>query len=419
MKRWMVVLILGFAVYAAGILMYFGWADIYSLPPEMLGTNVDPETFMSPDQIQRAEALSRVRSIVYFIETPLQLILMVLLVGISIRFRKTVERLTRRRVLQLGLFVLLFLSLVYALMLPFDYLMLLVERHYGVSNVATGTWLTDRAKNLGIEWVTSSLLFLGLLAIMRRSPRRWWVWVWMLSIPLLLFVQFIQPVIIEPLYNEFIPLREGPLKKELLRLAAESGISSENIYEVNMSERTNQLNAYVSGIGSNARVVLWDTTLEKLEPREILVVMAHEMGHYAERHIFWGSGFGLLLSFGLVWAGSRFYEVLIRNWGTSRGLSGPGDLAALPLLLAVVSLFTLLVTPLNNTASRLMEVRADRYAMRLTGDGAAAASAFQKLAATNLSPVTQPRLLQLFLGTHPTIEKRIRYFNQYKDTSAP
>ncbi|MFD7523687.1 MULTISPECIES: M48 family metallopeptidase [Paenibacillus] len=413
MKNWKVVLILGFAVYAAAVGFYFGRGDIYSLPSGSAGTSIDPHTFMSEGEIGRAEVLSRIRSIVYFLQTPLQLVLLILLVGTAIRFRDRIEGWTRRYLLRTGLFVFLFLLVVYVLMLPFDYFMLSVERHYGVSNVSLGTWLVDHAKNLGIEWLTTTFVLLLVLALMKRSPRKWWLWLWAFSVPLLLFLQFIQPVIIEPLYNEFAPLRAGELKKELLHLASQAGIAADDVYEVNMSERTNQLNAYVSGIGSNARVVLWDTLLQKMDTREILVVMAHEMGHYAERHVFWGSGLGLVMSFGLLWGGSRIYEIAVRNWGRAKGLRGPRDMAGLPLLLAIVTLLTLAVTPIDNAASRLMESRADSYAMKMTGDGQAGVSAFQKLAAANLSPVTQPALLQWFLGSHPTIEERIRYFGEF------
>lgn len=413
MRNGKVMLILGFAVYAAAVGLYFGRGDIYSLPPGSAGSSIDPHTFMSEGAIGRAEALSRIRSIMYFLQTPLQLVLLILLVGTAIRFRDRVEGWTRRYLLRTGLFVFLFLLVVYVLMLPFDYFMLSVERHYGISNVGLDTWLVDHVKNLGIEWVTTTFVLLLILALMKRSPRKWWLWLWAFSVPLMLFLQFLQPVIIEPLYNDFTPLRAGELKKELLHLASQAGIPADDIYEVNMSERTNQLNAYVSGIGSNARVVLWDTLLQKMDTREILVVMAHEMGHYAERHVFWGSGWGLAVSFGLLWGGSRIYEITVRNWGRARGLRGPRDMAGLPLLLAVVSLLTLAAAPINNAVSRLMEVRADSYAMKVTGDGEAGVSAFQKLAAANLSPVTQPAVIQWFLGSHPTIEKRIRYFGEF------
>src|SRR5699024_8934028 len=115
------------------------------------------------------------------------------------------------------------------------------------------------------------------------------------------FMMFIQPVVIAPLYNDFYPLKDKELEEKILNLADEADIPADHVFEVNMSEKTNALNAYVTGIGSNSRIVLWDTTLERLSDREILFIMAHEMAHYVEKHIYFGMAGYLLLSFIGLW----------------------------------------------------------------------------------------------------------------------
>ena len=108
--------------------------------------------------------------------------------------------------------------------------------------------------------------------------------------PFTIFMMFVQPVLIDPLYNDFYPLKDKALEEQILSLADRANIPAEHVFEVDMSEKTNSLNAYVTGVGSNSRIVLWDTTLEKLTDKEILFVMAHEMAHYVEKHIYIGIG---------------------------------------------------------------------------------------------------------------------------------
>ncbi|WP_249712589.1 M48 family metalloprotease, partial [Bacillus cereus] len=110
------------------------------------------------------------------------------------------------------------------------------------------------------------------------------LYAWLLTIPFTIFVMIIQPVVIDPLYNDFYPLKNKELETKILSIAEQANIPAEHVYEVNMAQKTNSLNAYVTGIGSNSRIVLWDTTLNRLTDNEILVIMAHEMGHYEEKH---------------------------------------------------------------------------------------------------------------------------------------
>ncbi|GFZ90845.1 putative metalloprotease YhfN [Paenibacillus marchantiophytorum] len=413
MKRLYVGLIAIFAVYVLTFVVYLLKGDLFHIPLEMVGTQADPHTFMTNEEIAKAESLSRIRSLAYFVSSPLQIGLTLVLLGAAVRFRNGVEKLFRASFLQMAAFVLLFSLLMDVLFLPVDLFLYRMDRAYGISTETLAIFWSDQGKDFVVN-LLGTIVMAGLFRwLLRRSPRRWWIGFWFISIPIILFITFIQPVVLDPLYNDFQPLQNQALKQQILQLAAQSHIPADQVYQVNMSERTSAINAYVNGIGGNARIVLWDTMLQKLQPDEILTVMAHEMGHYVERHIYLGLLYGIALSFVGFWLASLAYRFFIRRWGSIWGIKGEQDLAALPVLLLIVTLMSFVSAPAQNAFSREIEHRADVYAMRMTGDGSAAIRAFQQIAKVNLSPVTQPKLVQWFRGSHPTIMERIRYFEQF------
>lgn len=413
MKKFYIGCVAAFISYCLIVMMIFLRGDLFHIPASLVGTAADPHTFMTAAQIQKAEALSRIHSLSFFISTPLQMGILIALFGTSVRFRNLSERVTRSGIVQVGLFILLFSLLTDVLFLPIDYFLFRIDHTYGISTETIGMFWSDHAKSFGIS-LLGTLVVVGIYrAVAKWSPQRWWLWLWGVSIPLIVFVTFIQPVVLDPLYNKFEPLQNQELKQQILALAAQAHIPADQVYQVNMSERTNAINAYVSGIGGNARIVLWDTTLQKLTPDEILIVMAHEMGHYAEKHIYWGLAYVIALSFFGFWLAFHAFRWMLRRFGASSGLRGERDLAALPLLMLLMLVMSFAAAPLENAFSRQMEHRADAYAIHMTGDGNAAIHAFQQIAKENLSPVTQPAMVQWFRGSHPTILERILYFEQF------
>ncbi|OAS20764.1 hypothetical protein A8708_18970 [Paenibacillus oryzisoli] len=414
MTRFYIGCVAAFISYCLLVMLIFLRGDLFHIPMELVGTAADPHTFMTAAQISKAESLSRIHSLSFFISAPLQMGIMVALFGIAVRMRTFAERISRSGVLQTLWFVLLFSLLTDLLFLPIDYLLFRIDHAYGMSTESLGMFWGDHAKSLLIS-LAGSLVMVGIFrGISRWSPRRWWLWLWGVSIPLLVIVTFLQPVVLDPLYNKFEPLQNQELKTQILDLAAQAHIPTDQVYQVNMSERTPAINAYVSGIGGNARIVLWDTTLEKLTPDEILTVMAHEMGHYVEKHIYWGLAYGIALSFAGFWLAFHAFRWILRRFGAALGLRGERDLAALPILLLLMMGMSFVSAPMQNAFSRVIEHRADQYAMRMTGDGNAAIHAFQQIAKENLSPVTQPKVVQWFRGSHPTIMERILYFEQFQ-----
>ncbi|MCR8643198.1 M48 family metallopeptidase [Paenibacillus sp. N1-5-1-14] len=401
-------------VYSLGVAWYVWKGNFFGVDAKFTGTLIDPHTFMTGDQIERAEIMSRIGTWYFFVHPFLMIGVLIGLLRFSTGLRTIVEKWFRSPFLQFPAYALFFSLILTLIFVPVSYVFHLLSRTYGVSKESTTVWITDLIKNFWLEWVGTALIFGIIYILLRKVQKRAWLWMWIITIPLTLFLTFLQPVVIDPLFNKFEPLANGQLKQDILHLANEAQIPAHDVYQVNMSERTGGINAYVNGIGSNARIVLWDTTLDKLRTDEILTIMAHEMGHYVERHIYWGLAFGLLSSLAVIGLGFWLLTWSIGKWGHHFGIRGRGDFAAYPVLVAIVTLISFASSPIQNGFSRVIEHRADAYAMQMTHDGDAAIRAFQKIAKESLAPVTEPTLVQWFTGSHPTIEDRMVYFNQYK-----
>ena len=197
------------------------------------------------------------------------------------------------------------------------------------------------------------------------------------------------------------------LEHRILELAAKAGISADRVYEVDMSAKTNTMNAYVSGIGSWLRIVLWDTTLKQLKEQEILVIMAHEMGHYEMHHLEWSAVGAVGSSLVMLTAGGLLFIWLVKRWGASFGIRSVSDMTALPLALLLLAVFSFVSLPVSNLVSRQAESAADAYGLKLMGSAEGAVSMHQKLAVSSLSDVDPPLLVSLFRSSHPSDMERI------------
>lgn len=418
MKRFVRGFILFYVVYLAAIAVYFFvWAKT-GIPADAKGTPADPAGFMDAARLSDSIAYNRWRHFISFASIPLEwgVYLLLLLSGFSRWIRNCSERLTGIFVVQM-LVCFGALSLISAaVFFPVDLISYRLSQHYGISVQPGSDWLRDQ----GISFAVNSLIgFITLTAIfffVRRYPRNWWLPVWLLAVPFLVFIMYLQPVVIDPLYNHFQSLQNGTLKREILQLAARADIPADDVYEVDMSKETNAMNAYVNGIGPHLRIVLWDTTVRQLRPREVLFIMAHEMAHYVKHHIVWSVALALAgLLIGLFLASKILLRVL-QNMGARLNLSHPGDLAGLPLVLLILSLLSFAGEPAQAAVSRQFERSADAYAIHLTGDRQAAISAFQKISSSSLSEINPPSLVKWIQYDHPTMLERIQYLEHVKLT---
>ncbi|ANB60729.1 M48 family metallopeptidase [Anoxybacteroides amylolyticum] len=406
----------GYIVYCIGIIGYFFLFAHPSIPSQWKGTAADPATFLTPNEQLLSEQYSRWKNVLFFLSIPYDwlIYLFILWLGIGKTLQRSAERTTKWFVLQVAFYMFWLSLLVTIWTLPIDWISYHISRAYGVSTQPISSWLHDQMINFLIQTAVFFLIALVIYSFIRRFDKRWWLYAWLVSVPLTVFFMFIQPVVIDPLYNDFYPLKDKALEGKILALAEKAHIPADHVFEVNMSEKTNALNAYVTGIGSHARIVLWDTTLERLQEREILFIMAHEMGHYVMKHIYWGVAGTILLLFVGLFITNRVVKWLIRTWGNSFHLQKIHEFASFPLFLLVFSLLSFVASPTVNFVSRQEEHAADQYAIQRTHDPEAAISAFQKLTKAGLSEVNPPTLVKIFRYTHPTIFERIVFLEQIK-----
>jgi Zn-dependent protease with chaperone function len=261
-----------------------------------------------------------------------------------------------------------------------------------------------------------------LFVILRGSPRRWWFYFWLASLPILIFLMFISPFVLEPLFFEFKPMAETQpaLAAEIEQLVQHGGLTipQSRIYEMTASAKLQSVNAYVSGIGASKRVVVWDTTIARMTPPEILFVVGHEMGHYVLHHIPKGIAFlaGVLLVF--FFLGDRGLRALLAWRGARWSIRAPGDWASLPILFLLLSVFSFLFTPIDNAVSRHFEHQADQFGLEVTHGivpdaPEAAARAFEILGEVDLEDPKPSWIDKIWFDDHPPIDERIRFARSY------
>lgn len=327
---------------------------------------------------------------------------------VSARLRDLAEARGKNRLLQAFIYYPLLMLVYGALTLPLAlYSSYLLPHQYGLSNQTPAGWIMDLAKRFAIGALIAPPLIAFLYWSIRRSPRRWWLGFWLASIPLLIGAVLLVPLVIDPLFNRFGPLQDQDLRAKIIRLAERAGIENSRVFEVDASVRTKQVNAYVTGLGGSARIVLWDTLLQRLDEEEALFVMAHEMGHYVERHVPIGLALSICGSLVLLFVVDRASRVALARRGERWGVRGLDDLASLPLLLLVLSLLNFLGSPVESAISRTIESRADQFALNLTEDPRAGMTAYVKLSELNLSHPDPPPFIEFWMFSHPPLQDRI------------
>jgi Zn-dependent protease with chaperone function len=291
-----------------------------------------------------------------------------------------------------------------------------LEHRFALSNQSFGDWALDQGKALAFQIVAVGVLPLLALAmrIVDAHPRRWWLWLSLGALPVAAASVLLQPLVFDPLFNKFTPLHDASLRDDILALARRADIPARNVYEVDMSTKTKKVNAYMTGFGSSQRIVLWDTTLKQMSRDEILFVMGHEMGHYVLHHIWKGLAWVAAGSFAVLWLTAWFARALLARFGGRWNVHAAGDLAAIPLLFAVLMWVNYLGAPVANAISRGVEHEADVFALEITHDNDAGARSFLKLAEGNRSDPEPAGWVKLLLFTHPPLGDRIRFALDYK-----
>lgn len=254
------------------------------------------------------------------------------------------------------------------------------EHAYGMATQSFGPWFGQQLVALGVSTVITALAVGALYAAIRRAGERWWLWGTVTSVGLLTLTLLISPVWIDPLFNTYKPVENGEIKSAVLTLARADGVPVDNVYEFDASRQTTRVSANVSGIFGSAAVRLNDNLLRRTSLPEIRAVMAHELGHYVMNHVYkMIATFALLMLAAFLFAKWLMDRLLARH-AVRLGLQGVGDVASLPLLSAVLSVFLFFATPVTNTLIRTQEVEADRFGLNLAREPHGEAEVDLKLA---------------------------------------
>ena len=340
---------------------------------------------------------------------------LLLFTGLSARLRDAARGIGRNRFFTIAVYGILFTLVTFVLDLPLAFYDGFVRQHaYGLSDQTAGKWWSDSLTALGIGCVFTALVLWFPYWLLRQSPRRWWLYTGLAVAPLLAFLLFVTPIWIEPLFNDFGAMKDKALEAKILALAGRAGIAGSRVYEVNKSVDTKTVNAYVTGFLNTKRIVLWDTTLAKLNGREVLLVMGHEMGHYVLGHTFQFIVLGTALALLGLWVIHVTAGGLIARYRGRFGFSELSDVASLPLILLLFGLVGFVLSPAVLAFSRHTEHEADRFGLEITRDNHDCATAFVKLQQENLSNPRPGLLYKLWRSSHPPLGERIDFCNDYR-----
>jgi Zn-dependent protease with chaperone function len=338
-----------------------------------------------------------------------------LFTGFSARIRDWAKSIGKSWFLVIGIYFAIFLIINFALDFPLSYYQGYVRQHaYGLSNQTFGKWFKDELIGLGLGIVFGFLFLWIPYLLIKKSPQRWWLYTGLLAVPFLILSILIQPVWIAPLYNQFGPMKNKELEAKILQLAERAGIEGGRVYEVNKSEDTKALNAYVTGFGATKRIVLWDTIIKKMNEDELLFVMGHEMGHYVLGHVWKTILFLSALIIGALYAIHRTAGWLINKYHQRLGFTDLSDVASLPLLILLFSAYFLIIAPVILAYSRHNEHEADRFGLEITRNNRAAATAFVKLQLENLAVPRPNIIIKVWEASHPPLGERIDFSNEYR-----
>ena len=282
----------------------------------------------------------------------------------SVRMRDWAERITRFRWLQTALYSVQYLLVSTLILLPWTaYEGYFREHQYGMSNQDIWAWLGDQLKGLLILLILGTLALVAIYAVILKTGKTWWVWGTGVALIFLLVSAIITPNYLEPVFNKFYPLADGPLKQQILSLARANQVPATQVYEFDASKQTTKMSAHVSGMLGSARISMNDNLMDRASPEEIKAVLGHEMGHYVLNHEYKGFVFlAVIALFGFAFVAWSFDRVAARN-ASRWGVRGVADVAGLPLLFALFTVYMLVLTPVLNTITRTMEIEADAFGL--------------------------------------------------------
>lgn len=336
----------------------------------------------------------------------------------SARWRDLAEQRTRFKTLQVAIYAMIYVIVTWLLTFPLVvYQRFFREHAYGLATQTFGPWFGEQLIEFAIDLIASTLLMIALFAVFRRAPRTWWIWGAGVVICFLTLGILIAPVYIEPLFNRYKPLADASISEPILAMARANQIPVTQVFEVDASRQSNRVSANVAGFLGTTRNALNDNLLKQCTLPEIRYVMAHEMGHYVLNHISkFLVNFSLLALIAFAVAKVAF-EGAVRRWGQRWGVRGIDDVAGVPLLLLIFGSISFLLTPVNNTVTRVAEIEADAFGINTAREANGMAAVALKLGTyRKLDPTP---LEEFIFFDHPSGRARIRMAMDWKAAHLP
>ncbi|PYV78679.1 MAG: peptidase M48 [Acidobacteria bacterium] len=282
----------------------------------------------------------------------------------SARMRDLAERITRFMPIHAIVYWIEYLALTFILGFPIAYYEGYVREHkYGLATQTFGPWMNDQFKALLVGIVLGAIAVPILFGIVRRLEKTWWIWGALVSVIFAAIGTMIAPIFIFPIFNKITPLNDPKVTAPILSLARANGIPAREVYMIDASRQTTRMSANVSGFGKTMRITMNDNLLRRGSPEEVQGVMGHEMGHYVLHHIYWGTLFiAVVMVIFFAFLRSAL-EWSLARWGQKWEVRGIGDIAVLPLVFLLASIFFFILTPIINTQTRTQEHEADMYGL--------------------------------------------------------
>jgi len=379
---------------------------------------------LSKETYDKAVAYSRAGYLLHFISVAWDLVVLVALLGwrVIAKIRDAAVKATANLIGQAIVFVGALTIVTGILDLPISIYWHHLSLSYQQSIQGWGSWFWDWTKGELVGIVLATIAALTLFLVIRWKPRTWWLFFWFASIPLLLALVLITPWVLDPMFNKFAPLgdKHADLVQSIERLTQKAGmpIPRERMFLMEASAKTNQINAYVTGLGASKRVVVWDNTIRKMAPDEVLFVVGHEMGHYVLGHVVKGIAFGLAGIFVAVYIAYHALQRMLAKWGEKWGVRGQQDWAALTVVVLIFSVIGFFAEPIGNGFSRTQEHAADVYGLEVThgiiaNSNEAAAHAFQVMGESDLADPNPSPFITIWLYSHPPLAERLKFAHEY------
>ncbi|HEX5236429.1 MAG TPA: M48 family metallopeptidase [Silvibacterium sp.] len=379
---------------------------------------------LPPDKLAKAVALYHARTWAYFGDVAWTVVALWVLIRLraGAAIRDLAARGSRRLWVQGIIAAPIWVLILIALGLPVALLMQHVDLVYGISVEPWSMWWADFGKSSGLTLVFGTIALSVLYALMRRSQARWWLWFWIITLPVEAAAIFLVPVLIDPMFDHFSPLAHADpaLVLQLERVAARGHlhIPPSRMYVMDASAKVTGPNAYVTGYGASKRIVVWDTTLHELPQDEILATYGHEQGHYVLQHIPKGFLFSAAVMLIFFWIGYRVLLWAVRSFGGSWRIPSIEDWSSIGLLLLVLTVLSFFAEPVGNAFSRQIEHQADVYGEEVIhglvpNPQATMAENFQHLGELWLDVPHPNRLLVFWTYSHPPTSDRMRFAANY------